>query len=313
MKMTISVSLVLVGVTLMVVAPLLANAGSVPSSGLLAAALSPDLFLGGQAPASFGVASLLTPSRANAAMVAADLCVGAGLNTRLPVLLSDLVAGEGGKPRVVSTLNGVVGQPMHVVSSLPEISARQDQFAHVMPACYGDGCWVTKGFRTPNPEILHDYWRENVVEVVLAAGFSLARPAEAAPSIAVEQSDSGRVTRVRFALKDENGKLLASSDGRYRNGFPAEMEDGAQSREYSPRLALEYLLHGNLLNTLAGHLARPARSYPLKEFLRAATNLTHPQGSALGFWSGATPVGQSPPSIQVELDILETRPMSPSS
>lgn len=285
-----------------------AHAGIVPILGLLVAALAPSIFLAGIFFVAYGLARSLTVGKVSAGLLTAVIFVVVGLNTRLPALFHDIANVRANVMEVGHRFEGAVGQPLHIAGETAELSARRFPYSHAAPACYGDGCLATKGFRTPYPHA--DYWREKVVDVVLASGFSKANQNETAPTLTITQKADGYFSNIDMQLTSAEGKLLARYAGKYRNGHRYETEDGVKSD--SPSLVLEYLLHGNPLNDVAARLARNGEVYPIAAFLRHATNLSHPQGSQLGRVYGSPPLHSAPPSVRVELEVLDEKTYEPT-
>jgi hypothetical protein len=301
----------LLGAGILALAWLAAHAGFVAVAGRIPVALAPDIFLLGVFFVAFGVSRALTARKAAAALLAAALTVLAGLNTRIPILFSDLGTGSGGATQIRSHLIAPVGQPIHIRAEPAEISARRQSYAHAIPACYGDSCLASMGFRTPYPWIESDYWHEKPLEVALIAGFSTAKEQERAPTLNVRQDTEGQQSTIQIELLDTDGKSIALFKGRYRHGLPYETADGTSSNETRNSLALEYLLHGNLLNRLAERYIPAAPSYPLASFLSATALLSHPQGTALGLAGGAMSSETTAPSLRVELETLEQKDYDP--
>jgi len=300
------------GAALMGMSFVLTHAGVVPILGQLVALLSPDVFLIGLALVAFGAARLMTPKPLVATAFAAGLVVLAGLNTRLPSLASDLLSGHVQTVQIATPLNSSVGQPIHLQTDSRFLSARVDPFDHARPACRGDACLGFRGFNTPLPGILRDYWREDVKGEVLGAGFTIAGPEEAAPTLVVNQTTAGTSSRIRLTLMDERGQVMAIFDGRYRLGFPLETKDGVLVSAFSPRLAAEYLLHGNSLNGIAVRALETAVGMPLRRFLGAAARLEHPQGSSYAYRFGEPPKWHEPADTAVQLEVIETEDFEPA-
>lgn len=305
-------ALPLLGVVFLVAAWFAADAGAVvPILGVLVALLAPDLFLGGIAFISIWAANLFTSDKRLAAALALALTVLLGLNTRIPAITSDILHGTADNLQLTTQLKGAVGHPVHIVAGA-DLQARQRPYSSALPDCYGDGCLGTKGFTTPSPKIEADYWHESVTVAALSAGFVQARPDEGAPTLVVKQDLSGDVSTIHLALLSVSGKVLSKYIGRYRNGFPFETKDGTGARGQGEQLLrLEYLLHGNLLNTLIGRLLPNGGPYPLAGFLREAANLSHPQGSELGLASRAPRLAGKYPSNVAALVILEDKGYEP--
>lgn len=288
-----------------------ANAGAyAPIIGVLVAALAPNLFLVGVVLISVWLGRILGRNKYTAFLWALAFTILGGLNTRIPDFLTDLIQGDASKLRVESAFKGTVGQPIHFLGGT-ELQARKRPYSSAQPACYGDGCLATKGFSTVAPATEADYWHENVAKVVLSTGFSEANAGETAPTLVVKQSVDEYLTKVNFELMDVNGKVIAVYDARFRNGFQLETKDGVKkSRVGSGYLRLEYLLHGNLLNTLASGLVSRGEHYPLNYFLKAASSLSHPQGTNLGFPKMKDEIHL--PSSRSELEVLEERVYEPA-
>ena len=262
----------------------MAGAGSVvPILGLLIALIAPNAFLVGFAMVVFSIARRLTTHIGIATSATILITVLFGLNTRLPSVASDAL--DRNDLQISRTWRGAVGQPLHIETNTPELWGRRFPYASVAPACYGDGCLMTRGFRGPYTGISRDYWRENVVDTVLAAGFSRPSAGEKAPRVVVHELRDGDLLSVTLELRDESGVLLAMFRGAFRNGYPLETEDdGGVS---SPLGVLQYLMHGNSVSYWLSRSARPAVEPPLQTFLKTTASLSHPQAREPG---NATPV-----------------------
>ncbi|THF62863.1 hypothetical protein E6C76_16480 [Pseudothauera nasutitermitis] len=301
----------LIGVGLFVGSLVAANAGVIPILGVFLAYFVPDAFLLGITIIGGSVAAALFRGTVPKVFAVTLLIVVGGLNTRLPQICSDIFSANIYSINVFTELAGVVGQPIHLDTEVPVISARQDQYGHATPRCRGDGCVMTRGFRTLYPWIESDYWRENVRDVVLAAGFSIARDGERAPVLTVRQENQNSLSRIRFELRDEDGKLLSSYSGRYRNGFLFEARDGAQSGHLWPLLTVEYVLHGNFVSKLFAYLVELAPKYPLANFMKSATRLSHPQGTVSLSRPAVGIDGKLYPSMRVALEVVEVKDYDP--
>lgn len=299
----------LLGALFLCLAWIAAHAGTVPILGLLVAAFAPNIFLAGLFFVALVLARSLLIDRVNAGLLTAVIFVIMGLNTRLPALFHDIGNSEANEVQVITRLEGNVGQPIHIIGKTVELSARRSPSSHAAPACYGDGCLTTKGFKTPYPWIETDYWHEKVIDVILASGFSKSSDEETAPILTVSQETNGNYSNINIQLTSADGTLLSRYTGRYRNGYPYETGDGIKSD--SQYLVLEYLLHGNLLNSLASRFAHNGEVYPLTTFLKQATNLAHPQGSSLGLISGKSTRDGEPTSVKVELETLDEKTYDP--
>lgn len=297
----------LLGVALLCLAWPASYAGIVPILGVMAAAFAPTMFLTGVFFVALGLARLMTTSKVSGGLLIAVLLVVVGLNSRLLSLFHDIRNFDASEMHVATRFEGVVGQPIHIVGEVSELSARRFPYAHAAPACYGDGCLATEGFRTPF--LGADYWRENVTDVVLASGFSKAKSGETAPTLRISQEKDGRFSNIEIQLTSADGQLLSRYTGKYRNGHRYETVDGVKSG--SPSLVVEYLLHGNPLNAIAASLAHNGEVYPLASFLKRATSLSHPQGSLRSGSSGSPPVSDTPSPVRVELEILEEKTYEP--
>lgn len=294
---------ILLGLALVCLSWPAAYAGAVPILGVIVAAFAPTMFLVGVFFIALGLARMLADTKVGVVLLIAIVIVVVGLNSRLLSLQYDIRNVDANKMQVVTQYEEAVGQPIHIVSEASELSARRLPYAHAAPACYGDVCFVTRGFRTPSPE--GSYWRENVTDVVVAAGFSKARAGEAAPVLTISQKAVGHFLTIDIQLTSADGKVLSRYVGRYRNGHRYETADGVESD--SPTLVLEYLLHGNPLNDAVARLAHNGEAYPLSSFLRRATSLSHPQGLLRTRSSVEPSVGSASQSTNVELETLEER------
>ena len=298
------------GLILLLTGWAMAHAGVVPILGVLVAALSPDIFLIGLAIVSVWLAAILTSNGVLRAMLAIGFWILLGLNTRLPTLLAEVWQGPAEHMTVISRMLGTVGQPIHVVAEEAVLSGRQNPFAHARPDCVGDDCLAASGFRTPLVGIESDYWHEKVRDSVLASGFDEAQQGEIAPTLVIRQFRDGYWSRMQIALTDVKGAVVARYEGRFRNGWLFETPDTIDYDHRPTPSSVEYLLHGNLFNSLAASVApRPTR-YPLSAFLKASTALAHPQGTALGL-SGPLVQGNAAPSVNVTLEVLAQKAYEP--
>jgi hypothetical protein len=266
--------------------PMAGAASVVPILGLLIASIAPNAFLVGLAMVVFSIARGLTKHIAVATFAAILVTMLLGLNTRLPSVVLDAL--DRNQLQISRPWSGAVGQPMHIETNTPELWGRRFPYASVAPACYGDGCFMTRGFRGPYTGISRDYWRENVVDTVLAAGFSKASANEKAPRLVVSESRGEDLAAVSIELKDESGVLLARFQGTFRNGYSLESKDnGGGEHVSSPLGLLQYLMHGNSVSYWLSRSTRPAVEPPLETFLKTAASLSHPQAREPG---NATPV-----------------------
>ena len=275
------------GLLLIAVSVPMAGAGSVvPMLGLLIASIAPNAFLVGLAMVVFSVARGLTKHIGVATFATILITILLGLNTRLPSVVSDAL--DRNHLQISRTWSGAVGQPLHIETNTPELWGRRFPYASVAPACYGDGCFMTRGFRGPYTGISRDYWRENVVETALAAGFSNASANEKAPRLVVSGSRDEDLAAVTIELKDESGVLLARFHGTFRNGYSLETKDSGGGEDVSSPLGLlQYLMHGNSVSYWLSRSTRPVVEPPLQAFLKTAASLSHPQAREPG---KATPV-----------------------
>ncbi|MDH4190039.1 MAG: hypothetical protein OEW21_07535, partial [Betaproteobacteria bacterium] len=275
------------GLVLISVSVPMAAAGSVvPLLGLLIASIAPNAFLAGLAMVVFSMARGLTKRIGVATVATILITLLVGVNTRLPSVVSD--ASNRDHLEISRPWRGAVGQPLHIETSTSELRGRRFPYASVAPACYGDGCFVTRGFRGPYTGISRDYWRENVVDTVLAAGFSRASANEKAPRLVVSESRDGDLAAVTIELTDESGVLLARFQGTFRSGYALETKDSDAGEEVGAlRGVLQYLMHGNSVSYWLSRSTRPPVESPLQSFLKAGASLSHPQAREPG---NATPV-----------------------
>lgn len=256
----------------------------VPILGLLVASMAPNVFLAGLAIIVFSVVRGVVKRVPVATGVTVLVTILLGVNTRLPSIISDLL--ERNELRIERPFSGAVGQPVHIETNTAELWGRRFPYVSVAPACYGDGCFMTRGFGGAYTGTSRDYWREDVVDTVLASGFSKASVKEKAPQVVVFEVRSGDISSVTMELKDANGVSLAHFNGRFRNGYPLETKDDGDGKNVSPPLgAVQYLLHGNSASYWLSRAARPTVEPPLQSFLKAASSLSHPQAREPG---GAT-------------------------
>lgn len=277
MSRVLIIGLVLIALSI----PMAVTGSVVPMLGLLIASIAPNAFLAGLTMVVFSVAQRLTKRIGIAMLATIVVTVLFGLNTRLQNVVSDGL--DRNHLQISHTLRGAVGQPLHIETNTPVLWGRRFPYASVAPACYGDGCFITRGFRGPYTGISRDYWRENVVDTVLAAGFSNATANEKAPRLVVSGSRDEDLAAVTLELKDERGVLLARFHGTFRNGYALETKDnGGYGNVSWPLGVLQYLMHGNSISYWVSRLTRPTVEPPLQTFLKAATSLSHPQAREPG-------------------------------
>lgn len=294
---------------------LFAQAGAIPILGHLVASTAPNIFLVGLILLAIWIAGMLAKRIIVIVALAFALSLLAGLNTRVPSLVSDIRESTRGTLTVTSRLEGGVGQPIHIVTNAPVLAARRLPYAHAKPSCSGENCFTTRGFESADPRVGGDYWRENVLNLLLTTGFTRANPGESAPILTITQLSEEYFSTIRLEMADANGAVISRYSARFRIGLPLETADGVRWHLIKgQRLALEYLLHGNSLNSLVAHrIAHPAPG-PLAEFLRAAVLLRHPQGTQLGLGDlgfGKPVAREIPGSTKVALEILEERTHDP--
>lgn len=199
------------------------------------------------------------------------------LNTRIPTLAKDLLAVEWRIEKIGIPLQATRSQPIRLQGEENSISARKFAYDSARPSCYGDGCFITRGFRTPLPHLGYDYWSENPKETILEAGLALAKPDEITPTLDISTAQDGLIFTVRLKLSDSGGNLISSATYKYRNGFPQEPKDDSASADLiktSPKLALNYMAHGNFINGLIGRVVAPEVTFPIKSFISRSISLT---------------------------------------
>ncbi|MBI3712434.1 MAG: hypothetical protein HY253_05655 [Burkholderiales bacterium] len=272
------------GLLLITFSASMVGAGSVvPILGLLLTAIAPNTFLVGLAMVVFSIARKRMKYIEAAKFSPILLTVLLGLNTRLPSVILDAL--DWNKLQILRPWSGAVGQAIHIETNTPELSGRRFPYESVAPACHGEGCFTTSGFRGPHTSA---YWREDVVDTALAAGFSKASANEKTPRLVVSESKSGNLAALTFELKDEGDVLLARFQGVFRNGYPLETKDsGGSERVSTPWGLLQYLMHGNSISYWLSRLTRPNVEPPLEMFLKMAALLSHPQEHKPG---NATPL-----------------------
>lgn len=137
-----------IGLTLIALSPAISLLGSViPVLGMLAAYFAPDVFLIGVLLVAVSTIRKLPLRIRTAEPTAIVFTVLFAFNTRLPNVLFDAFNRE--KLQVKHALSGAVGRPTHIQANTDELSARVNYAASVAPSCYGDGCFVTRGFSGP--------------------------------------------------------------------------------------------------------------------------------------------------------------------
>lgn len=281
MNRFLAIGLLLVGVSL----PMSGAGALIPILGLLIAAMAPNVFLAGLAMIVFSVVRGLVKHVPAAVATTALITILLGVNTRLPSVISDAL--DRNELRVVRPLSGAVGQPIHITASTAELWGRWFPYRSVTPACYGTGCFMTRGFGGAYTGLSGDYWRENIVDTVLEAGFSKASINEKAPRVEISEVRDGDILSVKIEMRDANGITLANFNGQYRNGYPLETKDDGNGGEVDyPIGAAQYLLHGNSVSRWLSRAARPTVEPPLQAFLKAASSLSHTQAQP----GNATPV-----------------------
>jgi hypothetical protein len=268
-----------IGVTLIGTSALMAGSGAiVPVLGLLIAAMAPNAFLLGLGMVVLSIVRKKV-SRADTAQIAAVAITALlAVNTRLPSIVFDAFGPD--QLQLLRHLSAAVGHPLHIETNASELTGRRFPYDSVAPACYGDGCFMTRGFHGPITGITQDYWRENIVDTVLAAGFSRASANEKAPRLLISSTRSGKMLLLEMDLKDKNGGLLAHFRGTFRNGYPLETEDDGVENLGLPGV-LQYLLHGNSLSHWLSRLTRPRVEPPLQTFLKTTTKLVDPQANGI--------------------------------
>lgn len=176
-----------------------------------------------------------------------------GLNTRLPTFARDLVGTRWAEERLGPQRTVNVSQAVKLRYDGQPISARRAAYDYPAPVCYGDGCFINRGYSTP-----HLYWVERPEKSVLTSGLTLANASARAPTLAIDSSKSDHLLIVGLTLSDPDGRAISTGRYVYRNGFQAEPPDFSDyvrldtDRAQTIRLAWNFMLHGNLVNVLLG-------------------------------------------------------------
>lgn len=193
-----------------------------------------------------------------------------GLNTRLPAAVQDAFAAPWTIAKIGVPQRAALSHPIRLLYNGKKISARRLGYATVTPACFGDGCFITRGFRTPLPHLGSDYWQEDPQQVLREAGFSIAQEGERTHSLEIIAGAIGMFTRVQLHLRNADGVLLSSAFYRYRNGFPNEPEDSSRSVDHGHQIdgaGPHFALHANIVNELVGAVVARTTAEPVKDFL----------------------------------------------
>jgi hypothetical protein len=233
--------------------------------GIFGSLLAPDIVMIGFAMIAWAVASIAGRRLWLRLPLFLALAFSMGMNSRLPSLLEDVTAQW-----EWNELNGKIParqfQPLHIISNQPQISARWHSYDSAKPSCAGhEGCFSLKGFETPRHG---GYWGEDIVSSVNLAGYIEALPGERAPTLNVTQVESGLFSTISMSMKDANGLTLATHTSRHRIGFPGETSDTLHGRNIeSEKMQVEYLLHGNGLNSKVGDRFARSPVKPLRTFL----------------------------------------------
>jgi len=253
------------------------HAGGVPIIGPALIFLAPNIFLVGVGLMLAGLMWLVTDRWLVIAPLALVLTVVIGLNTRIPEAWADAHRAWSSM-HVARAYTGTVGQPLIIDSKPPSIEGRQWGYSTVRINCVVEQCFASEGFRTIIPGIESEYWKESIQEVALNAGFTAAAQDERAPRLVVRSEQKDGLLLVHMKLSDSDGSELATGTATYRNGFDAEPRDGDWNPKLPTRnLALQFLLHGNLVSQKVGDWVGPTAAYPLRTFLQQATELSEPQ------------------------------------
>ena len=246
------------------------NLGGILFVGPLIVSLSPDILLIGMLFGVIGLIRLLTNSHTIFVVIFGLSIPLLAFNTRLPSLLKDAFITRWnvenfGKKQIVP-----LSQPIRIVHDGKPLTARRYAYAAARPQCHPSGCFTTSGFRTPLPYSRFDYWSESIVEMVLEVGFTQAKPDERAPTIEISIIEDEWQPAVSMRLYDAGGVLQSTGLYTYRNRFPFEpLDDSSSPDAINPtsELAMNFLLHGNFINNIAGNAIANTTPYPLKQFL----------------------------------------------
>lgn len=255
-------------------------AGAITFLGPALVVLAPNVFLVGVALMLAGLIWLTTDRWLIIAPLTLALTVVIGLNTRILEAWAD-ANRTWSSMHVARTYIGTVGQPLIIDSKPPSIQGRQWGYSTVKINCVIEQCFESEGFRTIMPGIENEYWHESVREVALNAGFTAAAQDERAPKLVVRSEQKDSLLLVHMKLSDSDGNELATGTATYRNGFNAEPPDGDSHRKpAATSLALQFLLHGNLVSQKVMDWVGHTAAYPLRTFLEQATELREPQNGA---------------------------------
>lgn len=253
----------------LLLACLVFNAGGVVFIGPLILSLAPDLLLLAAAGMMTSIVAVFIKRRLIVWAIFVLIVLALGLNTRILDFVHDMSvewkSEQYGKRQFVK-----LSQPIKLKYDGKAISARRFPYDSARPSCYGDGCFITRGFHTPLPHIASDYWSESPRTTVLEAGFTLAKPDERAPTLEVVASETSEFATVNLRLLSEDGRLISSAKYTYRSRFLFEPVDDSRSVDYlgaAPELQRNFLLHGNIINRLLGAVAADVTPDPVHYFL----------------------------------------------
>lgn len=253
-----------VGVLSLAIGGICLVAGAVPVIGVLLGFIAADWLCVGVGCLLLAMVTFIR-GRSPPAWVVVPAILLFAVNTRLPALFSDalaarrLVEHEFGSVQVLP-----VGHPVHLTGGTEDVVVRRYPYA----SAAGRRCADSHCFTFGGIELARNlYVSESPAQLLRAAGFSLARKGESAPTLDVQQKDAGGVKWVHLRLLDAKGGVLARATHRYRNAFPLE-PSGNEAAVAPAMLWLHFMLHGHLLNVLLGEAMPQPPSHPVRDFLQ---------------------------------------------
>ncbi len=193
-----------------------------------------------------------------------------GLNTRIPAVFHDWLIVNWKVEHTAYRPIVNLSQAIQVHHNNETVAARTFAYASARPNCQSEGCFTTAGYRTPYPHLENEYWSEAPKETILDLGLTVANKDEHTPVLTINTTKYGEFLSVSLKLDDADHKTISSATYVYRNGFAFEFDDDSQSGEYdniSVNQTINFMLHGNVINFLIGHMLERTTDHPIKNFL----------------------------------------------
>lgn len=195
---------------------------------------------------------------------------------RIPHILADrdvrVAQGMSAKP----PLEIVAGGRLAVSGNAEELVSLRTPYTSLVGDCANDWCWGTRSVSAPGRGHSAGVWQENIKKVIEERDLVPSPEEVGLPLLTVNVDRHGLTWTLRLELRDPSGKVVATREHFYRDGFPGETalgDDVRSARSFATYF--EYLWRSSRIMTFRPR-AISTSTEPLRGFLAQNIRVKQP-------------------------------------